>query len=214
MNDIISAKFREWTSGRRTGNNIVDIYTSIRDIPFCVVPEFFDAHKGPEGMLLLNKGFCVPKHYLLGVMFGMLGVDVRYCTYAFKWKDIQAVMPSGVKSLADDLPVTYHLACKARINGRWALVDATWDSPLASAGFPVNKNWDGESDTLLAVKHADEVIHDDMCMREDIFNQKMSSYSLPEKLALSRFSMALNKWLDDVRSGKERCIDRSGRGKE
>jgi adenylate kinase family enzyme len=31
-------------------------------------------------------------------------------------------------------------------------VDATWDSPLSNAGFPVNDHWDGYSETRCAVK--------------------------------------------------------------
>ncbi|MDD4137527.1 MAG: hypothetical protein PHT99_06500, partial [Methanoregula sp.] len=57
-----------------------------------------------------------------------------------------------LRRLAAVMPVAYHLACRVRINGRWVLVDATWDRPLAKGGFPVNEYWDGYADTKCAVK--------------------------------------------------------------
>ena len=33
---------------------------------------------------------------------------------------------------------------------RWHKLDATWHDALISYGFPVNRDWKGESDTVLA----------------------------------------------------------------
>ena len=110
-------------------------------------------------MLARNKGFCVPKHYLLGMFYERLGLSVQYCTYSFLWKDLDVDYPPELKKMAQELSVTYHLACKAKINNNWVLVDATWDSALKKANFPVNENWNGESGTVNAVAPIEEFVH-------------------------------------------------------
>lgn len=177
----------------------IRIFERIRDIPFAIVLELFSLKKGPGEMLFRNKGFCVPKHHLLGMMYQRIGVAVRYCTYSFRWSELGADYPAELKEQADKIPVTYHLACKAFIEDRWVLVDATWDLPLKKAGFPVNESWDGKSDLINAVKPLEESVHGDVREREKAFREKLLSYSLPEKLELSRFSEGLNSWLEDLR---------------
>jgi len=54
-----------------------------------------------------------------------------------------------LKNMALALPVSRHIACKVEIDDKLVLVDATLDSPLQKAGFQVNTEWDGKSDTLL-----------------------------------------------------------------
>jgi hypothetical protein len=85
-------------------------------------------------------------------MYRRLGVDVVYATFPFLWNDPDLRYPPELRQLATVLPVAHHLACRVRIKDRWVLVDATWDLPLKRAGFPVNEHWDGQSDTLCAVK--------------------------------------------------------------
>ncbi len=199
MNNIIEKKFNEWTQGLTLEESRINIFERIRDIPFAVVSGFFSIEKGPAGMLVQNKGFCVPKHYLMGMMFQRLGIAVRYCTYSFWWNELDVDYPAVLKGLAVATPVVYHLACRAFIEDRWVLVDGTWDPPLKKAGFPVNENWDGKSDTTLAVKPLEKFIHDDALEREKIFKKKMTVYTLPERLKLSRFSGELNRWLEAVR---------------
>jgi len=199
MDDIIKKKFREWTEGLSPEKSLVKIFSQIRDIPYFIDLRLLDLANGPRGMLEDGKGSCTPKHYLMGMMYGRLGYKTRYMTYSFNWKDIGADYPKEVRDMADEIPVTYHLACKVLIDGKWLLIDATWDTPLAKAGFPVNKNWDGKSGTILAVKPVKEFIHDDAGERDRAFREKMASYTLTEKLELSRFTAALNAWLDKVR---------------
>lgn len=199
MQDIIERKFDEWTKDLSPEENRISIFEKIRDIPFAVVPEFFDFEKDPAGLLVQNRGFCVPKHYLLGKMYQKLEIPVRYYTYSFKWSDLDVDYPLSLRKLTEEIPVTYHLACKAFLNGRWVLVDATWDFPLKKTGFPVNERWDGRSDTRNAVKPLEEFAHESAGEREEAFKAKMRTYSLREKLILRRFSGGLNKWLESVR---------------
>ncbi|MFH1665572.1 MAG: hypothetical protein ABIA77_05460 [Candidatus Omnitrophota bacterium] len=203
MEKIVSKKFKEWTEGASASGAVKRIFREIRDIPYAVVPELFSLKKGPAGMLSLNKGFCVPKHYLMGMMYEKLGVDVTYCTFEFYWKDMDVDYPPGLRKLTEGLPATYHLACGVMAGGRRVLADATWDVSLKKAGFPVNVKWDGKSDTACAVKPLGKFVHEDADERDRVFEKKMADYSLAEKLMLYRFSRELNVWLEDLRrSGK------------
>jgi hypothetical protein len=85
-------------------------------------------------------------------MYRKLGYEVFYATFPFLWNDTDLFYSPKLRQLATSLPVAHHLACRVRIKNRWVLVDATWDLLLKRAGFPVNENWDGEAETLGAVK--------------------------------------------------------------
>ncbi len=196
MHEIFLSKFSEWT--RRPGEAVVNIFEGIRDIPYAAVPSFYGLEEGPAGMLNENRGFCVPKHYLLGRMFERIGLKVRYCVYPFRWADL--ALPERLKERTGKIPVTTHLACKVRAAGKWVLVDATWDAPLEKAGMPVNLGWDGLSDTINAVKPLAEHVCASAEDAEALIKEKNALYSIPEKLILARFSEGLNKWLEEVRS--------------
>lgn len=196
MRKIILEKFREWSA--QSGTPAVNIFKGVRDIPFAVNTAFYGPEEGPAAILKDNRGFCVPKHYLLGMMFEKMGMDVKYFIYTFRWHDLH--LPHGLKERSASLPETFHLACKAHIEKKWLLVDATWDTPLSKAGFPVNLEWDGRTDTLNAVKPISEHVCPTAVESEAFLKKKMSVYHLPEKLALARFSADLNQWLEEVRS--------------
>ena len=199
MKDIVDRTFDEWTRGISREESRINIFNRIRNIPFVILPGLFNLENGPREMLASGKGFCVPKHYLLGEFYQRLDLPVKYCAYSFGWGELDADYPPDVKKLARDLPVTYHLACQVFIEGKWILADATWDPALKKAGFPVNEKWDGRSNTVNAVNPLEEFIHENAHEMEKMSRRKLRAYSLPEKLALSRFSGKLNKWLESVR---------------
>ena len=200
MQNIIDQKFDEWINGLNETESRVNIFEKIRDIPFVVTSKLFDPKRGPSGMLQENKGFCVPKHYLLGLMFKKLDTPVEYHTFSFKWKELDIEYPEEVKVLAGKIPITYHLACKVLIGEKWILLDTTWDSLLKKINFPVNENWDGESNTLNAVKPIDAFAHKKIEDREEALKKQLMRYTFRDKLLLSKFSNKLNTWLESVRS--------------
>lgn len=148
---LVDTKFREWTAGLDAREGMISIFQHIRDIPYSLAIPMTDPKNVPERILTLGRGYCGPKHYLLAEMFRKLGIDVVYATFPFLWNDPDLRYPPALRQLASGLPVSHHLACRVRINERWVLVDATWDSPLKQAGFPVNEHWDGLADTLCTV---------------------------------------------------------------
>lgn len=154
MGPLVNQKLREWTEGLDTRQSMIAIFSRIRDIPYALVPGTGprDPDTMAETMLRQGRGSCAPKHYLLAAMFRSLNLNVVYATIPFRWSEQEIRYPSVLREEAAGLPVAYHLACRVQIGCRWALIDATWDPPLAPAGFPVNLNWDGIADTRCAVR--------------------------------------------------------------
>ncbi len=203
MEDIIIKKFREWTDGLGAVDSRISIFEHIRDIPYAIIAELRDPYTGPCRMLELNKGSCVPKHFLLAKAFKMLNIPIKYVSYLFKWDDPLIQYPPELRSLVKKMPLSAHLACKARIDGKLVLVDATWDLPLMKFSYPVNKSWDGFSDTRNAVTPISEVIHEILDDRIEYSSKLRSAYTKEEAAVYAEFSGKLNAWLDSARSPKE-----------
>ncbi len=196
---IVAEKFDEWASGRTLQQAMISIYEHIRDIPYAIIPELRDLYQGPPGMLKQNRGSCLPKHFLMAWMFERLKIPVRYATYFFWWESSPVDFPRKIEEVVQRLPVEYHLALHAFLDNRWVLVDATWDLPLRKAGFHVNEQWDGLSDTKNAVVAMDKVVHKTALDRVEFVDQHKSLYTQEEKAACGEFVPLLNSWLEDVR---------------
>jgi len=151
MTTLVNEKFLEWTRGLDDRQGPISVFEHIRDIPYSIAVPMTNPKTSPEEMLRLGRGYCGPKHYLLAEMSGRLGFDVAFATFPFIWNDPELLYSPAHRQLAAGLPVFHYLACLVQIDGRWVLVDATWDRPLKRAGFPVNENWDGRADTKCAV---------------------------------------------------------------
>ncbi|MBI3930649.1 MAG: hypothetical protein HY325_01350 [Chloroflexi bacterium] len=189
--NVIDKKFRDWTKGKSPQEARIDIYQRIRDIPYAVIPEL----TGPQNyadILKVNQGSCTPKHFLLGDMYQKLGILILYAVYTFRWDELEVDYPPRLKNLAKGLPVSHHLACKADIEGKLVLLDATLDLALGTLGLPVNRDWDGLSDTLLPIEPLDEEIYhpSEAKLMSPLFDEKSLA-----------FYQELNLWLEKVRKG-------------
>jgi transglutaminase-like putative cysteine protease len=178
----------------------IAVFKRIRDIPYAIVPAMRDPAVGPCMMLKENRGSCNPKHVLLADEFRKLGLEVRYANYAFYWDDPAVKYPPELRALTKKLPAGNHLAVKALIEGKWVLVDATWDLPLKKAGFPVNEGWDGVSDTRNAVTPINEVLNETIEERVKYDTALRSKYTDGQKAAYAEFMDKLNKWLEELRA--------------
>jgi len=148
--------------------------------------------RDPDLLLEKNKGSCTEKHLFLGKEFKKLGVPVRYLLIKFDWNDLP--IPKGIISQKEGSSVSWHSALKIKPKDKWIYVDATWDPKLAKAGFPVTKNWDGNSDTKLAVppkKIIELRIKPPRTLTKCYF-----WISKRERLDNRQFYEALNKWLE------------------
>ena len=190
MTDIVEEQFKQWVRGKSEVEARVIIFERIRDIPYAVIPELNDSERYPD-ILRVRKGSCLPKHLLLCNMYQRLGLTVLYAVYPFRWDELEIDYPPKLRRLAKAMPPSRHLACKVDIDGRLVLVDATLDPPLERLGLPVNKKWDGKSDTLLPIKSGDgeEIYHP---------SEAYGLRSQPDEKALI-FYNELNLLLDKIR---------------
>ena len=190
MTDIVEEQFKQWVRGKSEVEARVTIFERIRDIPYAVIPELNDSERYPN-ILRVRKGSCLPKHLLLCNMYQRLGLTVLYAVYPFRWDELEIDYPPKLRRLAKAMPPSHHLACKVDIDGRLVLVDATLDPPLERLDLPVNKKWDGKSDTLLPIKSGDgeEIYHP---------SEAYGLRSQPDEKALI-FYNELNLLLDKVR---------------
>ncbi|MDD5073237.1 MAG: hypothetical protein PHX64_05520 [Candidatus Omnitrophica bacterium] len=207
--DIITQKFNEWTAGKGPKEARISVFEHTRDIPYAIIAAMRDPKVGPAALIERNHGSCNPKHVLLGELFTRLGYKVKYANYAFNWDDPAVKYPPELRALTKKIPSGNHLACKVLIDGRWVLVDATWDPPLKKAGFPVNEGWDGVSDTKNAVtpisgvpSQRGEVLHDTIEERVQYDTGLRARYTEEQKAAYLEFVEKLNAWLETLRRNK------------
>ncbi len=127
-----------------TRKKIVELFVRVQKVPY-----YLFRHRDSKKLFSLNKGCCAEKVIWLGNKFKSLGLPVRYFLIEFKWEDLP--IPDDILGLKEMGP-DYHLAMKTEIDGKWVWIDPTWDPALGKLGFPITEDWDGKSDTLLAVK--------------------------------------------------------------
>ena len=93
--------------------------------------------------------YCVDKHVVLKTLLSSLGFKVRYGLCRWLWSSLD--LPESLKEIPhEDRSMHVYLEVYNTEQARWMTVDATWDKGLASK-LPVSE-WDGRSDTMLAVK--------------------------------------------------------------
>ena len=228
LSPIVLSAFHEWTPGLDTRESMISIFSHIRDIPYSLVVPANNAKTPQEQILMAGKGSCGAKHYLLAEMFRTLNIPVVYATFPFLWNDPDLHYPPQLRNLAATLPVAHHLACRVQIGCSWVLVDATWDTPLAKAGFPVNGNWDGYSETKCAVKPLKSPVRTAFCRtatnepcrgkdeaalkpvdgeknhwvekdRDRYYTEKVALRSSDEREHVRSFSREFSDWLEAVR---------------
>jgi hypothetical protein len=192
MDPRVDRTFAAWTAGKGPREARVAVFEKIRDIPYAVIPELVNYSKYID-ILQINRGSCTPKHFLLCEMYQRLGLDVLYVAYPFRWDSLEVDYPPALHEMARSVPMRHHLACRVEIDGRLVLVDATVDLGLESLGLPVNKFWDGVSDTLLPLEPLGE---------EEIYHPSeaplMEGGFTDDSLGFYR---EMNAWLESVRSG-------------
>lgn len=189
--NIVERKLHEWAQGKSSEDTRIAVFYKIRDIPYAVIPELNNPRRYHD-ILELNRGSCTPKHFLLCHIYQKIGLEVLYAVYPFRWSDFGAVYPPELQELAAVMPISYHLACKVDIAGKLVLVDATIDPALQKIGLPVNKEWDGFSDTLLAVNP---------CGEEQLYHPSEAYFLQPaiiDEKSLAFYSR-LNSWLEKTR---------------
>ena len=158
--------------------NIIEIFTSVRDIPYQIPLSLQEEDK-----------CCAGKHKKLKKLLS--NYESRYRVCDFKWSDLG--LPTHVESVPHSDDCT-HMYLEILLDNRWVVLDATWDKPLQSI-LLVNF-WDGKSDTKIAVP-ARKIYSPEKSLGfidqgdENDFDREIS--------ANGSFYRAFNNWLQDIR---------------
>ena len=194
VEDIVGGTLRIWTAGKSGKAAMIAVFEKIRDIPYGVLPELNSPAEYTR-ILELNMGSCTPKHLLMCEMYRRLGLDVLYVVYPYRWAEFEELYPPELWKLALQMAPVNHLACKVELNGRYLLVDATIDPPLANIGLPFTTSWDGESDTALPVLPTGE---------EEIYFPDEAALMPPPDLGdnARAFYEGLNAYFRGIRDGQ------------
>ncbi len=166
-------------------------FRTVQNIPYKLT-----AWKGdPDSLFNLGRGDCRHKSAgLLGILRAWK-IEARAVQVPFDWADL----PIPTKVLEPLLETRgIHDSVEAKIDGRFVLVDATWDSALASVGFPVMTDWDGASPTPAITANATTIVRPgDLKPGADIFAK--FGIKWPQRDRTLAFNRAFNAWTDEVR---------------
>ena len=163
---------------------LVGLFKRVQNIPY-----FLFRHRDSKKLFSLNKGGCAEKAIWLGNKLKEMDIPVKYYLIEFKWEELP--IPKEIIKLGKKGPIklrkkgpAHHLVLKAKVNNKWLWLDPTWDPGLEKGGFPVTKNWNGKTNTKLAVRPV-----------------KIEEFEPndPSDIELTEFTRALNKYLDNMR---------------
>ena len=192
--EVIDEKFIEWTIGLGKTDARINIFNNLLNIPYGINLNIHDV-KNCSRIFDEKIAHCIPKHFILAHMFQKLGIEVRLISIPFNWNSLLKDFPKQIRRRAGDLPDSLHLACECKINSRWILVDCSLDSKLKAAGFHINDDWDGYSDTIPAVVPNQILRHNTVDERLEL--EKKFSARNCDKVQFFDF---LNRYLDQLRT--------------
>jgi hypothetical protein len=199
-NDILRQTFHQWTAGCDPLGSRIALFERVRDIPYC-----YPASRDPIEVIESGRGSCSGKHYLLGELFRLLGLEVRHMICTHRFNESPIVFPAPMQEvLRKNEIVDLHDYLQIAVDGEWVDVDATWPRGLREFGFPVNEDWDGKHAMLLSVVPEDLAIaeRDPEALKEEL----LSKLPPRQRTLRKQFLAALSSWVQEVSAELRRDI--------
>ncbi|MEV0615658.1 transglutaminase family protein [Nonomuraea sp. NPDC050404] len=162
------------------------MFLAVRNVPYAT-----DGAHDADTLMTLGRGDCLAKSAYLIEGLRALGYPARRVRWLYHLPD----RPAEVRLLPSREDV--HSAAEVLIDGRWALVDATHDPPLAAAGLAVGV-WDGSTDTVPAYEPRGPL------WRAGDGPEPMPNADVSERTDAdsdNRYQTAFNRWLHEIRTG-------------
>jgi hypothetical protein len=148
---MVTAIYRRFLH-KHLGDGAADlptIYHAVRNIPYGSVGE-----RDPVKIIANNLGSCSGKHILLRDLLRETGREAQVMTMFTHFNrgvPSHPSMPETLRALIDGPNVCdFHHYVRMRRERGWVKLDATWHDALIPFGFPVNRDWKGQGETLLA----------------------------------------------------------------
>jgi Transglutaminase-like superfamily len=177
---------------RAGSTNVSDVYHAVRKIPYGSTGE-----RNPVKVIANNLGSCSGKHILLRDLLREVGQEAEVITMFTHFNrgiPSHPAMPAELRAMIAGREVCdFHHYVRVRMGEGWRKLDATWHDALISYGFPVNRDWNGESDTVLAATPIREypAVEDLIAWKEQLITELT-----PEQRDLrANFFTTLTEWM-------------------
>jgi len=177
---------------RPGSTNVSDVYHAVRKIPYGSTGE-----RNPVKVIANNLGSCSGKHILLRDLLREVGREAEVITMFTHFNrgiPSHPAMPAELRAMIAGREVCdFHHYVRVRMAEGWHKLDATWHDALISYGFPVNRDWNGESDTVLAATPIREypAVEDLIAWKEQLITELT-----PEQRDLrAKFFTTLTEWM-------------------
>lgn len=173
-------------------SELADLYHAIRNIPYGAVGD-----RDPVKVITNNVGSCSGKHMLLRDLLRQTRHDAEIITiFAHFNRGVpsHSSMPVDLRAMIEGDPIhDFHHYVRVRGDHQWLKLDATWHDALMPFGFPVNANWRGQGDTVLAATPLREypAIEDVAGLKAELLAQ----LSPAEREKRTRFFERLTEWM-------------------
>lgn len=155
-----------------------------------------------SGRFSQGWGTCAGKNYLLAELLETAGVPVTHMIATCDLRDTLPDLPADLRALAESgaLPDVHSFLTVLGPDGP-VLVDASWDPPLAGAGFPVQADWDGCANTLLAVRPQAvyAVCGPDPSAEKDAVRGRLYQGREEDRARRDRYLAELSAWMETLR---------------
>ncbi|MBL8579864.1 MAG: transglutaminase domain-containing protein [Mesorhizobium sp.] len=148
----------------------------------------------PDSLFNLGRGDCRHKANAMIRVLRAWKMEARPIQVLFDWASLP--IPANIlANLAETRGI--HDSVEVMIDGKYVLIDPTWDPALAKVGFPVLAEWDGITPTLPIADDANVIIRQgDLKAGTNIY----AYFGLkPERKRTIAFNRAFNAWTDEFR---------------
>lgn len=156
--------------------NVIEIFNSVRDVPYHCSESKKDVDYS-----------CWGKHRLLYDKLKRAGYTVRYRVCEFRWDELK--FPKEISKKAPK-KTDFHLYLEIELDGKWIILDCSNDKALGRYN-----EWDGKSDTEFQVK-CKRILSPEESAKIEKSNRENYDKTLEEYHELC---VAINKFLDKIR---------------
>jgi len=172
--------------------NVADVYHAVRNIPYGSTGE-----RNPVKVIANNLGSCSGKHVLLRDLLREVGWEAEVITMFTHFNrgiPSHPAMPAELRAMIEgEVVCDFHHYVRVQMREGWRKLDATWHDALIPYGFPVNRDWTGLSDTVLAAMP----IHEYPAV-EDLITRKqqlLAELTAQQREFRAKFFRLLTEWM-------------------
>jgi len=172
----------------------IAVFELVRRVPYRLTAWTGD----PDSLFNAEKGDCRHKAAAGRRLLNELGFQARQIVVVFDWANLP--IPPDILNLLPDTK-SFHDSVEVRVDGRWVVMDPTWDPALKAAGFPIMTSWGGVGPTLEVTAARNPIVRfENLPKNVDLY--EYFQIGRPQRKRTQLFNRAFNAWLDRVRTAQ------------